>query len=192
MEAKKLFIERCGQLNRLSQSSNEIELLDLSALLRKLLADQKPLVHSVNCNKLKLNYVVTDRKPPWENIPSIKPETVELWMLEEGLDPEAIKKTVPTLSLNHDKFLSHICIYYKGKPITVHNIIKYAANAAGGVHHDPIPKTEFETIAALAQRHSLNGLPVGIRQLRPLARIVYRGLQPLIDDVQLRLNEGRP
>ncbi len=44
MDADRLFIERCKQLEKLMTSHDELELLDLSAVLRQILVDDHPLV----------------------------------------------------------------------------------------------------------------------------------------------------
>lgn len=190
MEAKKLFLERCVQVLALSRPRKEVELLDLSALLRKLIADKKPLVDTVNMNKIKIRFTVAGAKPPWADNPGIKGAD---WFLMEGMDPTYVDNpNIPILSLDRSQFLAFPCIYNGPTKVTVKDVVRYAANAAGGVHHDPKPKPEYAVIDALAKQENIHGLPAGLHQLSPIARITLRGLAPLVEDVKKRLDEGRP
>lgn len=164
----------------LLKSNEEIELLDLSGILLQLLLDKKSVVDTVNINRLKLEFHVgTWRIPP-------HPRTI-FQTLEDGIDPETSRPGGPTMKLSRAKFLNHPVTYVEGGHyILVKDVIKYAANVAGGKHHDPKPRPEYYIIDALSQRVTGFGMPLGIHQLKSIARVTLRSFQPLVEDVEKR------
>jgi hypothetical protein len=65
----------------------------------------------------------------------------------------------------------------------VGDIIKYAANVAGGVHQ-ATPSERPTLMHMYAAQVSMGGLPGAIRQLQAIARVALRGLRPLIEAVE--------
>jgi hypothetical protein len=183
MEPNRLFLERCDQMRLLLESHKEIELLDLSAILIQLLWDHKTLVDQVNtkpsggrAHKLKFRVGAWPPNPPGLPMPV-------LHSLEDGIDPETSRHG-QFVVLTKDEFPSYPTTYFRGDPITVKEVVRYAANAAGGKHYDPIPKQEYEKIHMLSRSVGIGGLPLGVRQLKAIGRVTIRALYPLIEDVK--------
>jgi hypothetical protein len=113
-------------------------------------------------------------------------------LIDDGIDPEALPPQSPArkaaVTLNRDQFLSHVIMRLNGANISISDAIRYAANVAGGVHHDPRKKKEL--LAEFSNRFGYGGFPLGIRQLKAIARVALRGLQPLIEDVTMRERQG--
>jgi hypothetical protein len=146
--------------------------------LRQLLLD--PLIHQVNRQRrLKLRFVVGEF--------TLKPDGyTRILSLEDGLDPETRRPDTPRKEVNLDGFLGHTILYLKGQPHSVSDVIKFAANVAGGVHRTENPEDRQKLIARYAASVSLGGLPGAIRQLQAIARVTLKGLRPLIEAVEKR------
>jgi hypothetical protein len=178
MNTDKLFIERCRQVEALMQSHDEVDLLDLSAVLRQLLLDQEPLAHAANRNRrLKLQF----RVGQFRNEPD---KYVVHQSLEDGLDPETRPPGSPAKEVNFNGFIGHTVLVIRGKPHTVRDVIKHASDVAGGVHHTNDPNERQRLIAAYSASFGLGGLPGALRQLQAIARVTLKGLRPLIEAVE--------
>jgi hypothetical protein len=179
MDAASLFLERCKQIETAMQSSKEIDLLDLSARLRQLLVDgRETLVHQANRDRrLKLNFRVGSfRQEP--------DQYVAHQSLEDGIDPETRPPGSPSTRVNFDGFLAHKVLYIRGAPYTVRDVIKHAADVAGGIHLSNNPDDRQQVIAAYSKSATLGGLPGATRMLRAIARVTSRGLLPLIQAIE--------
>ncbi len=152
MTAEELFLQRCNQLAELEQSENEIDLLDLGAILRQLLIDKSSLIDTVNANRLKITYRVGDFSEPADQ------HTVAL-VLADGLDPETRRPGLPSREMKRDQLLKHVVIYDRNERYTVFQVIDVAANVAGGVHLDP--KRLKEGLADFSRRLRLGGIRQG-------------------------------
>lgn len=177
-----LFLKRCEQLQLLVESHREIEILDLAARLRQLLADKHPLTATVNTNKVKLRFEVGYFDGP----PDPFEAYVQFQSLEDGVDPYTRHKPQVPKRLNIDEFLAHHVMTVSGERRTIKDIIRHVSNVAGGVHHDPTPDQEYAILVELARAFSVGGLPAGFRILKAIGRVTLRGLQPLIEDVRSR------
>jgi hypothetical protein len=177
MDAASLFLARCKQIETAMQSNKEIELLDLSAHLRQLLIDETSPLHKLNRERrLKLKFVVGDFTQ--------RPDShTAILSLEDGVDPESRRPGAPRKELRLGGFLDHTILYLRGQPRSVGDIIKYAANVAGGVHH-ATPSERPTLMHMYAGQVSVGGLPGAIRQLQAIARVALRGLRPLIEAVE--------
>ena len=181
MKPEKLFLQRCNQIAILAQSRGELDALDIGGKLRQLLADKNSLVHTVNINRVKLLFNVGVMRPP-------RPpqKAYRVFALAGGIDPEGGAPNSQFITLNKDGFLKHRIAHYYGQDITVLDVIRYASNVAGSVHHDPNPAKEYLANVALAQLVSIKGMPTQIQQLRAIARVTLRAIDPLIADVRAR------
>jgi len=186
MDAEPLFLQRCEQIAILLQSHNEVELLHLGGLLRQLIMDKYSLLDTANKNRIKpvfyvgvLGAVAEQRKPLFAAI-------------EDGLDPETGRPGRPTARLTRDDFLKHIVMMARDNDVmvTVKDVISHAANVAGGIHHDPRPKTD--PLSTFGKFLQIGGYPVGLRQLKAIARVTLRALQPVIEDVKTNLGAKPP
>jgi hypothetical protein len=177
VEADRLFLARCKQIETAMQSTNEIELLNLSAYLRQLLIDGASPLHTVNRERrLRLNFVVGEftQRPSHRGVLS----------LEDGVDPEIRRPGAPRKELSLGDFLNHTLLYLHGQPRSVSDIINFAANVAGGVHHAATPSEKQKLMHNYSSQVSIGGLPGAIRQLQAIGRVALRGLRPLIEAIE--------
>ena len=191
MHPEPLFLQRCEQLALILASKKEIDLLDTSRLLRQLIADKHSLMDAANSNRLKIMFRVS--------IASASGWAVGVGHVMSGsmIDPQVIpggdEYAIP---LPKDKFLQHeIGRIYDGAaetPITVKDLICYAAHKAGGVHYDAKPKSEYDALAMQSEKFFANfgddafEMMSDLQTLRAIARVTLRALQPLIEDVKSR------
>lgn len=179
MDADKLFLGRCNQLRTLMESHDELELLDLASVLRQLLVDDHPLIHKANAShKLKLSFHVGTFR---EANPGQFPGSLSL---EDGLDPDTRPPGSPSKQVDFGGLLKHPVLVLNGKAHTVQDVIQFAANVAGGIHHTSNPKERQKLIAEYSANFGIGGLPAGIRQLKAIARVVLKGCAPLISAIE--------
>jgi hypothetical protein len=177
MDAASLFLARCKQIETAMASTSEIDLLDLSAHLRQLLIDDTSPLHQVNRERrIKLRFVVGE----FRQLPD---QYTRILSLEDGVDPEIRPPGSPTKKVGLGGFLGHTILYLQGQPRSVSDVIKFGANVAGGVHH-ATPSEKQKLIHEYSSQVSIGGLPGAIRQLQAIARVVLRGLHPLIEAVE--------
>jgi hypothetical protein len=180
VDAPALFLERCTQVADLTQSSREIDLLDMAGIIRQLLLDGTPLVHKINSTyHVKLVFRVGDF--------SIQPDRFTAVLeLGDGLDPDTSRPGKPVRERNLDGFLGHKLIYMRGGQVShsVRDVIKFAAEVAGGIHHTQNPERANKLLADFGAIFQVGGLPGGIRQLQAIGRVTLKGLAPLVDAVK--------
>jgi len=182
MDIDELFLERCRQIEVLMSSNNEIDLLDLAAVLRQLFLDDHPLVHKANeKERLKLRF----RVGQFRNEPD---EYTLVQSLEDGVDPETRPPGSPSKEVNFDGFINHKVLFVKGQRHSIRDVIKHASDVAGGVHRSD-PKERQRLIAEFSAVFGIGGLPGAIRQLQAIGRVALRGLRPLI--VAIEENRAR-
>jgi hypothetical protein len=188
MDADTLFLEKCRRVASLLASDSEIELLELSGLIRQLLIDDHPLVGIVNRrpDRVKLVFRV--------GAFTSKPDKYTAFLsLEDGIDREKRDSPLPIVALSQGDFLKHPVIYSHPFAVTIQQVVLYAANVAGGIHYDPIPKKKHAVMARLTRKVQSRGLPLGIVMLKDIAAVMLRGLEPLIKKVQEReAQKSRP
>lgn len=174
MNVDGLFLGRCKQLEKLMQSHDELELLDVSAILRQMLADDHPLIHKANASRrIRIVFQVGMFKQPPDEFTTFQ-------SLEDGVDPYTRPPGSPSKEVDINGLLRHEILIIRGTPQTIKDVIQFAANVAGGVHHTTNPKERQRLIAEYSAHFSLGGLPAGIRQLQAIARVFLRGVAPLI------------
>jgi hypothetical protein len=181
MNGDALFLRRCEEIAALQAgAANELDLLDIAAKMRQLLYDQHCLVDAVNDQKINIKFVVC---PFGINMP---PPKSGIMALGDGLDPETSPPKTP-IPLDREQFGSYVVLYLDARPVTIKGIIRYAANVAGGIHFDPKnSKAEYETLKLFEGTITLMGVSPGSIHLRAIARVVLRGLSPLMQTVKAR------
>ena len=179
MNAEELFIARLAQLRELAASGSEMALFDTARLIRQLLFDQHSLANTVNINKIKINFQV--------GVLSSWRQGMEFQIIEDGLDPPTGRPGRPIIRLNMHGFPKHAVIRTVAGEITIRDVVRYGANIAGGVHHDPAPAPEYMGMHALSNSgFFIGGYPVGTRQMAAIGRVVARALDPLKRDIESR------
>jgi hypothetical protein len=77
-----------------------------------------------------------------------------------------------------------VVLITKGKEHTVKDVIRFGANVAGAVHHDPKPRDDYKEIQAFSAMFGVGGLPAGIRQLMAISRVTLKALRPLLEAIK--------
>ncbi len=180
MPLGRLLLRRCEQIAELATSHDEGDMLDLSGYLRQVLLDKHDLASAVKPKELKLSFHVGQ-------FSQLVDQHTEIYSLEDGIDPKTCRTGAPSVHLNLTDYIKHVVSYVQQSPMTIKDLISYAANTAGGVHHDPSPNKECHRLLRLAaQRYQIGGLPLSIGSLQAIARVTLRGLDPLIAYVKSR------
>jgi hypothetical protein len=106
----------------------------------------------------------------------------------DGIDPSDNSKKppqirAPVIELKRDQFLKYDLLFIQGKYFDVQDLILHCANVLGGVHVGEPKNSEEEQLSALQSFRS-GGLPVNLRQIQPVHRVVLDALSPLRSAVQ--------
>jgi len=181
MNPDALFLYRCQQIETLIDGAEtELDLLDIAAKLRQLLFDQHSLVDAVNKSGKTIKFVVGSFILP------MPPPRHGIMALMSGLDPRSPIPS-PEKVLTRQQFGAYVPLYLNGHPVTVKDIIRYAANVAGGVHFDPNnSRDEYQAQKLFWPGTKLGGASPGGAHLRPIGRVALRGLSPVIEEVRSR------
>jgi hypothetical protein len=173
-----LFVERYKRLGALIQSTREIDIIDASACLRQILLDKHSLINVANVRKKKIVFVCGAFDQSLVARPPL------LASLEDGIDPFTSVSPRGAVELSPSEFIAHPVMIIMRNPISIKDVIKNAANVAGGVHYDPHPKPAYEKLAQFGALFQIGGLPAGVRILKAISRVALRGLEPLVEDVE--------
>ena len=175
MSAEELFIRRYDDLVTGLGARDDYELLKVAAVLRQLLLDEQPLVHQANTTaRLRLRVRVNAAHSP-DDLP-VKP-SVHLMGL--GLDPTSFTTAGGTEDLTIDQFLRCVLMTGDDVEVTVRDVIKHAANKAGGVHYDERRSDEAEELDAIVAKLSALGVHALAITLQTIARVTITSLAPL-------------
>lgn len=175
MDKCQLFIKTLEDIEKKMESRDGYEILMISGLLRKLLLDDNPLFYQVNQNrKLKISFIVNDRRPPSGD------KSLVFWSVEDGFDPDtSVPRFTKPLEVNKDQLLKRQIMIINGEVITVSDLIKFLSNVQGGIHAGR-PENIKETTLQEAQKYlGIGGLPAGIRSILSISRVIIKGLEPL-------------
>jgi hypothetical protein len=175
---KRLFLGTLADLETKSQSNDPYEVLGISALLRKLLLDSHPMIDQVNKgHRLTIRLTIADPDTPYRR--AVLTHNPRFFTVADGIDPEVGFPNSQIVSVTRDRFLSTPVLFVQGHDYSIRDVILFAAHVMGGVHAGS-PKTEKDrTLTVIEQRYLIGGLPVALRQLRSIAKIVSLGLAPL-------------
>jgi hypothetical protein len=108
------------------------------------------------------------------------------WSLEDGLDPDLDHPPglMAPIDATRDQLLARRVMMVDGAEVTVRDLIGQLAHIEGAVHRSE-PRERREVVLKEAARQVfVGGLPAGIRQIRAVARVVLRGLEPLREAVR--------
>lgn len=169
MNHNRLFEQALHELQTLIASDAEYDIISSSRILRQLLLDGDALVHIVN-RELRASPTFRVRVPSDSNDEANWIDPV----LSPGLDDEH-------LELDLRRFLSHQIGISDGRPVTIRQVIKYAAIVLGGVHFKAEPGDDLESVA----RHHVNkdnqGLSPALQALRHAGAVARDALVPVRD-----------
>lgn len=179
-----LFIRRLDELERLVNSIDPIDTLDISRPIRQLLLDGRPLINEVNRKyKLKIRFRVFDIAVAMKILEQAGIPKMMIATIQDGLDPEtappgdAVQCAIREIGLN--EFLNITVLTLNDREFTIRNIIQFEANARGAVHFGPPKGREQEEIAMINRQLILGGYTPSSRQLRSIGRVVLKALRPL-------------
>lgn len=170
-----LFLSTLHDLSSRIAGHDEYNILGASALIRKLLIDDFPLVDQVNRKyQLKLKFEISESNP---SIPGV-PEP-SFWSVQDGLDPETSRPGKPRKQVSRDQLFATVLAIVDGKPYSLRDIVLFEANVMGGVHAGS-PKEEKERVLQTINcTLAIGGHRASLRQLQAIGRVVLRGLEPL-------------
>jgi|SRR5438132_8135897 len=178
-----LFVRVCRDLEKRLRSVDEYEVLKSSGLLRQLLLDDAPLVHRANKNyKLDIEFEITDFQPPTSD-----QRKILLWNIADGLDPQTCRPGRGNRKVRLEDFLRLVVLRSGDTSFTIKDLIKFEANVMGGIHAGS-PRTETEQhLRMITDMYSIQGIPGCLRQLKAIARVVLKAVDPLKVRVQADL-----
>jgi hypothetical protein len=186
-QVERIFCEDIEELERLLANPTLFGARSASAVLRRILCDDTPLLHAVSRERgFKPRFEVVGRGKSAKHIIDMMPAGSTF--LENPRVPTG--SDVPSSSLNLDEFLAHMIAYWDGEPISVKNFIRYVANNAGGIHWDPNPSGATATrervhqIRSISSRVTWEGLPYALKVMLSIAEITVRALKPPYDQLR--------
>ncbi|MCH7501313.1 MAG: hypothetical protein IH886_15165 [Nitrospinae bacterium] len=178
MTPDELFIRSLDDLHLSINSGDEYDVLQASAIIRKLFLDGDPLVDQINRNhKLKLQFSVI--QPIDFRIDGI-PEP-DVWCAVDSIDPRRSPQLNPSTDLNRDPFLGLLIGRVQGEDYSVKDIISFVANVAGGVHAGSPKNAKDEALNKLKELYIFSDLSILLQHLRSIGRIILEALRPLRD-----------
>jgi hypothetical protein len=187
MDTDRLFLATIDDLNtRVQPGLPEYDVLMAAPLLRKLLLDDRPLVHQANTSRrMKIRYRINTRRPLWQLAGSPRPT---FWSIQDGLDPESALPFVLPSEVDHDTLLRHVVMLVGDHDVTIRDLILQISNVSGGVHAGS-PKTDKAAILQqMSEEFRIEGYQPDVRALQAITRVVLRGLRPLYEQVKQELS----
>ena len=170
-----LFLSTLRDLAARIVDQEEYNVLGSSALIRKLLIDDFPLVDQVNQQyRLKLVFEISESNP---SIPGVPEPT--FWSVQDGLDPETSRPGKPRKAVNRDQLLATVLTLVDGKSYSLREIVLFEANIVGGVHAGSPREEKEKVLQAINSTLAIGGYRASLRQLQAVGRVVLRGVEPL-------------
>jgi len=210
MDRDALFVETVKDLHhKLRDDASDYELLRASALMRQLFLDESPLYIQVRKRRQRS---VTFR---WVELRTEEftkrgipiPNALAIGFAVDSAEgyPDGVMCAYHAAG-QEASFLQAIIGFHVGRPLTVRDAIKLAANVEGGVHAGAVRKHEEgqqtmrdlraflesdihrmalnELTTAFGVKFDERELPGGPSTLRGIGRVIVRGLKPLFDEVR--------
>jgi hypothetical protein len=175
-----LFLRTLDDLEKRIASQDEYEILGASALLRKLLIDDQPLVDQVNREyRIRLKFEITAP----HKMPEGTPEPM-FFSVQDGIDPDTAPPFLQRLTATRDQFFASKLLYVNGQPYTLKDIILFEANMMGAVHAGSPKEEKEKVLAQLNIMFQIGGHRSSLRQLQAIGRVVLKGLKPLQEAVK--------
>ena len=174
-EIEKLFLNTLEDIQNRLINDDPYEILLISGLLRKLFFDDYPLVDQINrVYRLKLVFKIIDNQVDIKKDPNLT-----FWSIQDGLDPDTAPPFRRSITVTRDQFFKTIVTVFNQKHFSVKDIILFEANVCGGIHAGS-PKSEKEKVLSQINNSiAIGGYQSTLRQLRAIARVVLKSLNPL-------------
>ena len=178
------FCLRYNELKTLTKSTNELDRLRISAILRLLLLDG--LMQNAN-KKLKMSIRFTTTYRP---IP-MRPASFALWSILDGLYPDPSLPNSHPITQDLKHFLAKPVAKINKNIITIKDIIKFESNVKGGVHvrnadlKDPIEYNleNFPLRERILENNQIKNYRPSLRQLNTIALVTLDALNPLYNAI---------
>lgn len=175
-----LFVWDIERLRNAIENPEPSNLIQVSAVLRRLLCDQSPLLHQANRNiKHKVSFRVCDDFKNHTN--NLVQDGLVSFSYIYSIYPEPNSLNCKNVKL--DDFLSLKVSMIEGKFVSVREIIKYVSDNAGGVHKD----SNLNAIPRLIETNSawvLGEIPTPLRQLYAICKVTDEALTPLYEIIK--------
>lgn len=182
-EARHLFIRTVDDVRARLESLDAYEVLGMSALLRKLLLDEHPLVDQVNRQyRLPLRFEISEVDTPYHRM--VMESGPVFWSLQDGLDPNTSLVERARVNVTRDKLLATPVLMVKGVKYSVRDVILYEANVMGGVHAGSPTQVREHALAGVRNIYIGGDTRASLRQLKSIARVILKGIRPLHDAVK--------
>ncbi|MEP7101454.1 MAG: hypothetical protein ABI781_13150, partial [Burkholderiales bacterium] len=83
------------------------------------------------------------------------------------------------LIVNRDRFLGHLVARTGGHQFTVRDVIRFEAHVDGAAHAGAPKTDEDHAMVAYSEANNVAGQAANVRQLRAIARVTLKALEPL-------------
>ena len=169
----KLFLETLKDIEDRVTSKDAYEVLLISALIRKLLLDDFPLIDQVNRRyKTKISFEII---PAQEALI----QKSEFYISADLLDPETAPRSKKSQKVSRDQFLKTTVLSISGKRYSIKDIILFEANIMGGIHAGTPKKVKEEALQQINSIYEIEASRGSLLQLKAIARVVLKALEPL-------------
>ena len=173
-----LFTHKYNELAEYSGSADHYTTLKCSSILRQLLLDQTPLIHSANKEiKLKIEFKVDNtfhQKLPLSS--AILFTSTEIGNL-------VLKFSANLKSLKLDQFIGLPILEIDNSCFTVREIIKFASNKSGGIHYDPLVDADEKVLETSIEKLEKIKIPALAIAINAITQIVLIALRPLKNEL---------
>lgn len=182
------FLDVMKDLERCANGWNAYDLLRIPGQLRLLLVDGAPLVDQVNRkHRLKLRFSV-GHTLQLDHLTEQEAQDTILASVADSFDPEFLQQyslePPQSQAVAKDAFLQLKVMAVGEATFTVKDLICHLAYVHG-LTHGGEPKTPKDAaLLDLRRKVELGEVSVGLREIRAVGRIVYRGLVSLRDAVE--------
>lgn len=166
--------------------NDRFDLLEASAILRRLLLDAGPILHIVNRSyRERLRFPIVHRDP--ESLydqAGQKPSFDHVVLSPAFADPSDIRH------LTLDEFLSKPVLYGSQGAYTVRDVIKVCANLKGGIHFDDPATSVEQALVELDKNYLPFFIDASLASLPDIAWAAINGSRPLIEAILKRHGGG--
>lgn len=172
-----VFAHKFDALEKCLVAHTRARLLYAAAIVRLLLLDEKPLVHQVNRGfKVALAFELNDL-PSFEDVEAKASNPIVYY--GPALSPSRRRIGTTTRMVNLQSFLDTDAVRASHQRITVRDVIRFAANKAGGVHCDESRDPPSTRIEALVRAIDTEETPILANTIAAICTVVLDALRPL-------------
>ncbi|MFD1703800.1 hypothetical protein ACFSCV_12385 [Methylopila henanensis] len=184
------FLWDVEKLRNICGSAYESELLDASAILRRLLIDSgNPLLKKIE-NKIRMKALFTVQDQPgildFRTLIETKTFGRSCTFFYDNPDTARLEN-IPTKSIRLDAFLSTAIIFTEGTLLNIRQIINYVANVGGGVHQGSPKTDDAKAIHVHAALLHVAGGPYPLQAIYDISKVTLRALTPVEEGVKAHI-----